>query len=100
MKLLILSDLHNDMDEMSVVVDGRRIDADVDVVVLAGDIEEGLRSPEWARRAFPNKEIILVAGNHEFYGRYWNRKPKRQSKHWSGIARSCPPTALSTDRNS
>jgi len=77
LKLLILSDLHNDMDHMSVVVDGRRIDADVDVVVLAGDIEEGLRSPEWARRAFPNKEIILVAGNHEFYGRYWNRNLTR-----------------------
>ncbi len=73
MKILILSDLHNDMDEMSVVVDGRRIDKDADVVVLAGDIEEGLRSPEWARQAFPDKEIVLVAGNHEFYGRYWNR---------------------------
>jgi len=46
MKLLILSDLHNDMDEMSVMVNGRRIDADADVVVLAGDIEEGMRSPE------------------------------------------------------
>lgn len=77
MKALILSDLHIDMAEMPVVVDGRRIDAEADVVVLAGDIEEGLRSPNWARQAFPNKQIILVAGNHEFYGRYWNRNLNR-----------------------
>jgi predicted phosphodiesterase len=77
LKILILSDLHIDMAEMPVVVDGRRIDADADVVVLAGDIEEGLRSPDWARKTFPSKEIILIAGNHEFYGRYWNRNLSR-----------------------
>lgn len=77
LKLLIMSDLHIDMAMMSVVVDGRRIDAEADVVVLAGDIAEGLRSPEWARHAFPDKEIILVAGNHEFYDRYWNRNLTR-----------------------
>ena len=73
LKLLILSDLHNDIRPMSPEVNGRRIDAEADVVVLAGDIHEGVQAPMWARQAFPDKEIVLVAGNHEFYGRYWNR---------------------------
>lgn len=77
MKLLILSDLHNDIRPMEVEVDGRRIDENADVIVLAGDIEEGMRSPEWARQAFPHKPVVLVCGNHEFYGRYWNRNLER-----------------------
>jgi predicted phosphodiesterase len=72
-KLLALSDLHNEIRPMSGEVDGRRIDSDVDLVVLAGDIHEGVQAPKWARQTFPDKEIILVAGNHEFYGQYWNR---------------------------
>lgn len=73
MKLLVLSDLHNDILPMKPDVGGRRIDADADVVVLAGDIHEGVQAPIWARESFPDKEIVLVAGNHEFYGRFWNR---------------------------
>lgn len=72
-KLLVLSDLHIDIWNMDPVVDGRRIDSDADVVVLAGDIHEGVHAPRWARQAFPDKEVILIAGNHEFHGRYWNR---------------------------
>ena len=77
LKLLILSDLHNDIRPMSPEVNGRRIDAEADVVVLAGDIHEGVQAPMWARQAFPDKEIVLVAGNHEFYGRYWNRNLRK-----------------------
>lgn len=77
MRLLILSDLHNEVGPMRPEIDGRRIDADADVVVLAGDIHEGVQAPMWARAAFPDKEIVLVAGNHEFYGRYWNRNLRK-----------------------
>jgi Icc-related predicted phosphoesterase len=77
MKLLILSDLHNDIASMPVEVDGRRIDAEADVVVLAGDIHEGVHSPMWAREAFPDKPIILIAGNHEFYGKFWRRNVRK-----------------------
>lgn len=73
MKLLILSDLHLDMAPMAVEQDGRRIDHDADVVVLAGDIDEGTRGLHWARRAFPDKPIVYVAGNHEFYEHSWGR---------------------------
>lgn len=72
MKLLVLSDLHTDIWEMDAVVDGRRIDEQADVVVLAGDIHEGVAAPEWARKTFPDKPIVLVAGNHELYGHLWH----------------------------
>lgn len=72
-KLLILSDLHNEVRSSSPTLKVERIETEADMVVLAGDIHEGVQAPMWARLAFPDKEIVLVAGNHEFYGRYWNR---------------------------
>jgi predicted phosphodiesterase len=62
MKLHILSDLHN---EFSVLVP---METDADVVVLAGDIAKVANGIHWARASFPNKKIIYVPGNHEFYG--------------------------------
>jgi len=71
MKLLILSDLHLEMGQLALEEEGRRIDADADVVVLAGDLKNGLGGAQWARNAFPNKQIVMVAGNHELYGLDW-----------------------------
>nr|CBA26741.1 hypothetical protein Csp_H40100 [Curvibacter putative symbiont of Hydra magnipapillata] len=51
--------------------DGQCIDRDADLVVLAGDIDEGTRGLRWARESFPDKPIIYVAGNHEFYEHSW-----------------------------
>jgi Icc-related predicted phosphoesterase len=50
-------------------VDGVRLDSHADVVVLAGDITEGLGGFRWARESFPDKPIVMVAGNHEFYNK-------------------------------
>lgn len=83
MKILVLSDLHNDHVPFEPFVwepsrnDRRRVDEDADVVVLAGDIDEGVRGLVWARDAFPDKPVIYVAGNHEFYGQYWNKNLKK-----------------------
>ena len=71
MKLLILSDLHLDVAPMALEHEGWRIDRDADLVVLAGDIDEGTRGLRWARASFPDKPIVYVAGNHEFYGQHW-----------------------------
>lgn len=62
MKLHILNDLHKEFSQFDPLA------TDADVVVLAGDIDKGDKGVFWARQAFPDKEIIFVPGNHEFYG--------------------------------
>ncbi|MFN7192925.1 MAG: metallophosphoesterase, partial [Rhodospirillales bacterium] len=64
MRILVLSDLHNEFLRSSRLVAHQ---PPVDVVVLAGDIDLDCRGLEWARRTF-DKRIIYVPGNHEFYG--------------------------------
>ena len=73
MKILVLSDLHLSHRPFPVVTNGMRIDEHADVVVLAGDIDDGLGGIRWAREAFPDKPIVMVAGNHEFYEKHWFR---------------------------
>ncbi len=66
MKLHILSDLHN---ERSPYVPAVR---EADLVILAGDIDEGTRGMEWARATF-DCPVLYVAGNHEYYGGHLER---------------------------
>ncbi|WP_047540070.1 metallophosphoesterase family protein [Methylotenera versatilis] len=62
MKILILSDLHLEFASFTPPF------AEVDVVILAGDIWKKDLGIYWARETWPNTEVIYVAGNHEFYG--------------------------------
>jgi len=62
MKLLILSDLHLEFSNLSFA------DTEADVIILAGDISKSDHGIYWARSTWPDKHIIYVAGNHEFYG--------------------------------
>ncbi len=71
MKILVLSDLHLDCQPFPVMQDGIRVDEHAEVVVLAGDIDEGVTGFRWARETFPDKAIVYVAGNHEFYRHHW-----------------------------
>ena len=61
MKIHILSDLHTDYAPF----DPQAVAADV--IVLAGDICLGTRGIAWARQTWPDKEIVFVPGNHEYY---------------------------------
>lgn len=70
MKLLVLSDLHV---EFAPFVPDAEASQAADVIVLAGDIHKGVQGMDWARKTFPNKKIIYVAGNHEFYGQHWDK---------------------------
>jgi Icc-related predicted phosphoesterase len=63
LKIRFLSDLHLEFSNW------RPPQADEDVVVLAGDIHEGREGIPWARKYFPDRPIIYVPGNHEYYGR-------------------------------
>lgn len=62
MKLHILSDLHLEFSTFEPPA------TDADVIVLAGDIGKGAKGVYWARGVFPDKPILYVPGNHEFYG--------------------------------
>ena len=62
MKLLILSDLHNEFQPFEPV------ETDADVVVLAGDIGTKARAVQWASGAFGSLPVVMVAGNHDLWG--------------------------------
>lgn len=68
MKLLVLSDLHLEFGRVFTPPP----DLEYDSVVLAGDIHSpGHKAVVWAQRdsTFGGKPVLMVAGNHEFYGR-------------------------------
>jgi len=91
-KILVLSDLHVDawadepLDPES-HFENRRIEEGADVIVLAGDIHEGVKAPIWAGETFPDKPIVMVAGNHEFYNGQWHASLKelREKSQQLGI---------------
>lgn len=64
MKLHILSDLHCEFSQYL----PHPASNDADVIVLPGDIWKGAMGIYWARKQWPNREIVYVLGNHEFYG--------------------------------
>lgn len=72
MKLLVYSDLHLDLYPLKLQLDPNFLKT-IDVVVLAGDITEGTKGLPWARETFPDKAIVYVDGNHEFYGQNWDK---------------------------
>jgi hypothetical protein len=61
MRLHLLSDLHLEFVPLKPPA------TDADVVVLAGDIDLGWEGRRWARSHFPDRPVIYVLGNHEFY---------------------------------
>lgn len=64
MNIHLLSDLHLEFE--GYVPDPDTVGR-ADVIVLAGDLHVGARGIEWALRVFPDKPVIYVLGNHEYY---------------------------------
>lgn len=67
MKLLIMSDLHLEGGAALEIPP----DVQFDVAVLAGDVHSpGRNAVDWAKRmpGIRERTVIMVAGNHEFYG--------------------------------
>ncbi len=63
MKLHVLSDIHIEFESFDAP------DTNADVIVLAGDIHVGRNGLDWALRQFPDKPVVYVLGNHEYYGK-------------------------------
>jgi len=61
MKLHVLNDLHIESEDFEPPA------TDADAVVLAGDIGVGLDGLRWIQARFPDRPVIYVPGNHEFY---------------------------------
>jgi len=61
MRIHILSDLHLEFGSFTPP------DAHADLVVLAGDVDIGVKGVRWAKQAFPQVPVIYVPGNHEYY---------------------------------
>ncbi len=61
MKIHVLNDLHVEFGTFEPPA------TDADMVVLAGDIGVGKGGLGWAKDRFPDKPVIYVPGNHEFY---------------------------------
>jgi len=61
MKLQILSDLHNEFG----LIDFQK--AEVDILVAAGDIDNGTKGLKWLLSLNLGMPVIYVLGNHEFY---------------------------------
>ncbi len=60
MRIAVFSDLHREIWPFEPGP------LDADVVVLAGDVDNGTRGIDWARKAF-EAPVLYVAGNHEYY---------------------------------
>ena len=67
MRLHVLSDLHLE----HAAFEPPPVAADA--VVVAGDLHPGLRGLEWAAGRWPDRPLVLVPGNHEFYGHAYPR---------------------------
>lgn len=83
MKLLILSDLHLELGAAYTTP----TDLDFDAVILAGDICcPGSKAVHWAQKdsTFGGRPVVLVAGNHEFYGREMRSELKQMRKAAAG----------------
>lgn len=65
LRLHILSDLHLEFSDRH--PPWAPPDTGADVVILAGDIDNGTRAIDWAERTFPDQIVLYVPGNHEYY---------------------------------
>lgn len=68
MRIRIYSDLHAEFHRF----DPPPIDAGVDVVILAGDINKKARGVRWANEAF-SCQVVYCGGNHEYYDGHIDR---------------------------
>ncbi|WP_185287762.1 metallophosphoesterase [Chryseobacterium lactis] len=61
MKIQVISDLHQEFGSTELCFDNS------DVVILAGDVNLGIKGIEWIKSKITDKPVIYVLGNHEYY---------------------------------
>jgi Icc-related predicted phosphoesterase len=80
MRLHVLSDLHVDADPSFELT----LAAGADVLIVAGDVFEGIgHGLAYLRRCVPRPTpIVMIAGNHEYYGRVY-AKERLSARKWA-----------------
>lgn len=68
MRIRIYSDLHAEFQRF----DPPPLDAGIDLVILAGDINKKARGVKWANETFAC-QVAYIAGNHEYYDGHIDR---------------------------
>jgi len=67
MRIQIISDLHQEFGISDLYFEN------ADLVIFAGDTNLGTKGIEWVKKYVPNKPVIYIIGNHEYYkGSYPN----------------------------
>lgn len=61
MKIQIISDLHREFGSTDLSFEN------ADVVILAGDVDLDTKGINWIKNKIPDKPVIYVLGNHEYY---------------------------------
>ena len=62
MKIQIISDLHLEFGSSANLFFDK-----ADLVILAGDTHLGSKGIEWIKKYIPNKKVLYLLGNHEYY---------------------------------
>lgn len=84
-KFQVLSDIHLEFSGMDCTLDPVA-EVTRDALILPGDIAEGTKALEWVRHQCTISPVILIAGNHEYYG----HDIDEIDTAWRVIARSIP----------
>jgi len=91
MKIQLLSDLHNEFlrngrQDPNHKWAGTIPETDADIIILAGDIDTGTHGIDWAigESQRLGKNIIYVAGNHEFYRQEYSSLKEKIKKQAEG----------------
>lgn len=63
-KILPISDMHSEF----ITWRWAKYGAEADLVIAAGDIGTKATGPSYLRSVFGDREVVYVAGNHEYYG--------------------------------
>lgn len=61
MKIQVISDLHHEFGSTPLSFEL------ADLVILAGDVDLGTKGISWIRQHVPDKPVLYVLGNHEYY---------------------------------
>ena len=65
MKALIISDIYSEFRPNDWLYFSDL--STYDIVICAGDVAQGIRGVQFLQNSFPNKQVLYVPGNHEYY---------------------------------